>query len=224
LGLSLLGAVSGMRILDLGAGRGDFAQRLKDRGAKVEGCDLVDQWSHSDIPFQRVDLDQPWPYDRGEFDCVCFIEAINYVESPAHVFREAFRVLKPGGSFVATFPNCLCFESRLRFLINGTYKWHPHPVLRGSVKEDRNDVGRDPVRISTAVFWAQSCGFEVEQIEFGGSKAGLFPTLVGLPCLGLTWFHNLMRAKKGSIAPPYVRCLRSGLHRTTGFRVRKPLA
>ena len=51
LALELLGEVDGSKTLDLGAGGGMFAASLQELGADPVGCDLVNQWQYSDIPF-----------------------------------------------------------------------------------------------------------------------------------------------------------------------------
>ena len=66
-----------------------------------------------------MDLDQPWPYGNERFDVFVCIEAIEHLENPWFLVREANRVLKPGGVFLVTTPNVLSIKSRVSYLVNG---------------------------------------------------------------------------------------------------------
>lgn len=222
LAIELLGEVSGHKSLDLGAGGGFFADSLRNLGAEPTGCDLVNQWQFADIPFIQADFDRPLPFDDESFDVVTIIEALNYVESAEHVFREAFRLLKPGGRFVATFPNCLCVESRLKYLMTGSYRWFPHPSYQGGEKCSYSDLGRDPIRVSTAVFQVQLAGFEVGTVKFGGSRVGLFGHTIALPMYLVNKAHNAVRKNKCKHVPPYVCCMECACYRNVGFLAKKP--
>jgi SAM-dependent methyltransferase len=196
---------------------------LSQRGANPEGADFRDQWQFPEIPFHLADLDQPLPFESSSFDIVTCLEALNYVESPARLFREVHRILRPGGTFVATFPNCLCFESRIRFLVNGTYRWFPHPTFAGGEKSDYGDIGRDPIRPTTSVFHAQMAGLELEAVEYGGSQISPLNLAAAAPLALLTQIHNRMRAKKGKRVPDFACGLDPLRYRTVGYRARKPL-
>lgn len=221
LGLDLLGDVKGRRVLDLAAGGGYFAKALLEHGAQPIGCDLLDQWQYPEIPFSKVDLDKPLPFEDASFDCVTIIEALNHVEAASHVFREAYRILRPGGVFVATFPNCLCLESRLRFLVNGTYRWFPHPTFRGGRKEAYADFGRDPLRITTAIFQAQQAGFRFDRVAYGSSRLGLLAMAAALPLIGLTHAHNRLRRNKLKAVPAFAANLDAAMFRNVGVRAGK---
>lgn len=222
LALELLGDVGGLKTLDLGAGGGMFAASLQELGAEPIGCDLVNQWQFSEIPFIQADFDQPLPFEDETFDVVTIIEALNYVESAEHVFREAHRVLKPGGRFVATLPNCLCVESRVKYLLTGSYRWFPHPTYLGGEKCTYSDLGRDPIRVSTAAFQVQLAGLELDSVKFGGSKVGLLGRAASVPIMQMTKAHNKIRKEKSKSLPPFICSLECACYRNVGILARKP--
>lgn len=224
LAASLLKPVEGQLVLEIAAGGGYFAKQISDLGARVIATDLNNRWQERDIPFLLSDFDAGLPFRSESFDSVVMVEALNFVESVPGLFREALRVLKPGGVFVATFPNCLCIESRFRFFLNGTYRWFPHHVYHPGNKSDHSDLGRDPVRISTAVFTGQRTGFELEDVEYGSSKVGLSGITVGPILIGLAKLHNRIRKNKNKSTPDFACTLDSIRYRNVGFRMRKPKA
>jgi 2-polyprenyl-3-methyl-5-hydroxy-6-metoxy-1,4-benzoquinol methylase len=63
---------------------------------------------------------------------VACIEAIEHVESPWLLVREASRVLKPGGVFLVTTPNVLSIKSRMSYLLNGYPNYFFFGVMHSS--------------------------------------------------------------------------------------------
>jgi ubiquinone/menaquinone biosynthesis C-methylase UbiE len=222
LGLQLLGGVEGYQVLDLAAGGGYFSRRLAEDGAIVTACDLVDQWDEPEIRFRLIDMDERWPFEDGSFDAVAIIEALNYAGSPRHIFREAYRVLRPGGAFVATFPNCMSLESRTKFLLTGTYRWFPHPVYLGGGKERYHDVGRDPIRPTTAKFELELTGFQCEEVAYGSTAMGRAAAIPASFILGLARLQNKLRNKPEKQIPIEAMTMDSMLRRNAGVRARKP--
>ena len=201
LALHLLETLPCGRILDAGCGAGFLAARLAERGHDVLGADLVDQWRFPNLPFQQVDLDQPLPFLSGSFDAVACVEALGYVESPPAVLREFHRVLRPGGWIVVTIPNILSLPSRIRFLLNGTYRWFPHAAPSNLSRTALADVHRDPLRYTTACFLLERAGFAVERVQFGGLRTGVAAVPIGLVLQALTTLHNAVRRSRGGATP-----------------------
>lgn len=217
----LLEPKDGQLILEIAAGGGYFAEQIANVGAKVVATDLNNRWQAPDIPFLLSDFDAGLPFRNESFDSVVMVEALNFVESVPGLFREVLRVLKPGGVFVATFPNCLCLESRFRFFLNGTYRWFPHHIYHEGTKAEHSDLGRDPVRITTAVFTGQRSGFEFERVAYGSSRVGLSGLTVGPILIGLAKLHNKIRKNKNKSTPDFACSLDSIRYRNVGFRMKK---
>ena len=132
---------SGGRAVDLGAGSGALAVRLRALGWDVCAVDLNADAFKADVPFRCVDLNQPdfaSKLGEGAFDLVTAVEVLEHVESPIGFLRNVGRLLKPDGLAVLTTPNVDNAPARLKFLLTGTIRMM--------------DVRGEPTHISP-IFW-----------------------------------------------------------------------
>jgi 2-polyprenyl-3-methyl-5-hydroxy-6-metoxy-1,4-benzoquinol methylase len=138
--LSAQGPLDGKKILDAPSGEGAFAQTLIRRQLGLEiSCGDIDpqQFKLRGVACTPVDLNRTLPYPDRSFDVYTCIEGIEHLENPFHLVREAYRVLRPGGSLVVTTPNVASIRSRLQYLLYGAPNtfdymagpaWHINPV------------------------------------------------------------------------------------------------
>src|SRR3954452_21313881 len=114
----------GGRVLEVGAGCGALALRMRDAGLGVVPTDLFPphDWIH------RLDLDAPeWTDDtRGPFDMVVCVETLEHVENPRQVLRSIRSLLRPGDRLLVRTPNVTHPHSRLKtFLVGSPYIFGP---------------------------------------------------------------------------------------------------
>lgn len=94
----------GSQVLEIGSGPGHVADRLVQAGAIVTGVDFspkmveVAQSKYPEIAFRQADAEQ-LPFEAGSFDAVVANFVVHHLARPEKVFREVYRVLKPGGRF-----------------------------------------------------------------------------------------------------------------------------
>ena len=208
------------KLLEAAAGGGFLAAQLVERGFEVTGTDLVDQWQFPDIPFRCADLDSPLPFEDESFDAIVFTEGIGFVENANAVLREFHRVLKPGGVAVITLPNVFSLQSRIKFALNGSYRWFPHPPVWEGSKAELFDIHRDPIRATTLEFYLRRAGFSIEKVAFGGRKVLLPLAPVGLVIQAIAGVENsLRRAKK---TPSFVNSFPALMRTHVGIVARRP--
>jgi 2-polyprenyl-3-methyl-5-hydroxy-6-metoxy-1,4-benzoquinol methylase len=97
------------RVLEFGAGTGNFARKLLEEGFShnITCADILpapdDLLQH--VEWIQTDLNNPLPTAEKSFDGIVSTEVIEHLENPRAVFREFFRLLRPGGWLVLTTPN-----------------------------------------------------------------------------------------------------------------------
>jgi 2-polyprenyl-3-methyl-5-hydroxy-6-metoxy-1,4-benzoquinol methylase len=107
----LLGAVgAGDRVLDLGVGDGAFAAALLDAGAAVSGVDVAEEAlrrARARAPgtdLRHVAEGEPLPFAEDAFDVVWAGEVLEHVADVVGLLAEVRRVLRWGGTLLATTP------------------------------------------------------------------------------------------------------------------------
>jgi SAM-dependent methyltransferase len=107
----------GGRVLEVGAGCGALAVRLREAGFDVVPTDLdpPHDWIH------RLDLDDPqWTAEtRGPFDMVVCVETLEHVENPRQVLRSIRSLLRPGDKLLVSTPNVTHPHSLLKTVLRG---------------------------------------------------------------------------------------------------------
>lgn len=109
-------------MLDCGAGHGAFTKKLFDDGYDVSACDLFPEIFYFDkMTCKKADVTASLPYPNNTFDAIVAMEIMEHIQDHEVFFKEANRILKPGGSVYISTPNILSLKSRSRFLFTGFY-------------------------------------------------------------------------------------------------------
>ena len=107
-------------LLDVGAGDGTLARRLRDEGFDVSAADLtVKDFKQTGIDITPADLNDGIPFSDGQFAVVVATEVIEHLENPWFFVRELYRITKPGGVVVISTPNLANVFTRGWYAITG---------------------------------------------------------------------------------------------------------
>ena len=121
-------------ILEVGCASGMTGRELKRRnGAFVAGIELnanaataaknvLDDVVHGDI--EKIDL----PYRDSSFDCILFADVLEHLIDPLSTLIKVRRLLKKGGSVVASIPN-VQFHGVIHQLIEGNWTYEKEGIL-----------------------------------------------------------------------------------------------
>ncbi len=108
----------GAKILDIGAGHGDFADIFA--GLKYFSLDIV--------PYPEVDLvadlGQDNPFKDGVFDALVLMNVLEHVYESRNLLQSLHRVLKPGGNVIFTVP----FLLKVHQAPFDFYRYTPHAI------------------------------------------------------------------------------------------------
>lgn len=139
-----LGSVAGLRVLEIGCGRGGFSKELAARGAELTAADFspaavaIARQLLDGLPNVRTEVAdvQALPYPDGTFDRVVSLETLEHVPDWRQGLRELVRVTKPGGKLVITTPNYFGITGLYRIYVRLTGRRYTelgqpinHPLL-----------------------------------------------------------------------------------------------
>jgi len=104
----------GMRVLDVGCGRGFYEMAISNifSGVKVVGVDLNENYlsvgknavRDKNVTFLKADATK-LPFKSGSFDRVICSEVLEHIPDDEGVLKEIRRVLKRGGKAIISVPN-----------------------------------------------------------------------------------------------------------------------
>lgn len=104
----LLRVNPGTHVLDVGCNGGTVSIPLKERNkCRVKGIDIVPELiekAKSRGIFAQVGIAESLPFTSNQFDHVVCTEVLEHLYEPEKAIAEAYRVLKPGGSYIVTIP------------------------------------------------------------------------------------------------------------------------
>ena len=102
---SIAAETGGGRLLDIGCGTGFIFDLGYDLFAELEGVDITPQMLNLITPRPnvrtRIASADALPFEKAEFDVVTMYSVLHHIPDLAGAFREARRVLRPGGVFYA---------------------------------------------------------------------------------------------------------------------------
>ena len=178
------------KVLDVPAGEGALALRLKNLGFEVFCCDLYTEFFK--LPGTEIkpgNLDERLPYDDKTFDYVVCVEGLEHIENPANAFREFARILKRNGTLVVSVPNIMNIEERLKWLFNG-YTSHFKPLSGAELDDIETKHGAmakmalhvNPIGYSEVRYLLEKSGFELKKTYLDKPKKNSWAYL---PLVGL---------------------------------------
>jgi SAM-dependent methyltransferase len=197
-----LGDVLGLKVLEIGCGRGGFARYLQEQGADLVAADFSERAVEiarrrlsglSNCKLLVADI-QDIPFPADTFDAVVSLATLEHVTDPDSGLAELVRVTKAGGRIVIMIPNYLSLVGLWRI-----YRW--------MIRRPYHEVGQPinhPLILLGLVRKLRKFGCRVEIVDGRGHFLGvpLYGT-IELPWLerpyGLTkWFafHTLTVSTK----------------------------
>jgi 2-polyprenyl-3-methyl-5-hydroxy-6-metoxy-1,4-benzoquinol methylase len=150
------------RVLDVGCGRGNFGQALKqERKIEVWGLEPVAAAAaEAATKLDRViegiftpDANLP----PANFDVITFNDVLEHLLDPAEALQFAGKLLKPSGAIVASIPNFRHFPAMWDIVVRGEWRYRDSGIF------DRTHL-RFFTRKSILALFAD-CNFSVEKIE-----------------------------------------------------------
>ena len=118
------------RLLDIPAGEGALAERLKQIGFDVVCADLYPEiFRLEGVEIKSADLDSNLPYEDNSFDYIVCVGGLGNADNPANAILEFARILRPNGQLLVNIPNISNIEERLKWLFYG-YSSHYKPPSR----------------------------------------------------------------------------------------------
>lgn len=202
-----LGDLQGLKVLEIGCGRGSFARHLQQQGADLVAADFSEHaieiakrrlagLSHCKLLVADI---QDIPFDSETFDVVVSLATLEHVRDPDAGLAELVRVARLGGRLIIMIPNYLSLVGL----------WRVYRRLIGSPYHEVGQPINHPLFLAGLIWKLKRQGCRIDVVE---GRAHL----LGVPIYGtveLRWlerpyaiskwfaFHTLVVATKMKPSP-----------------------
>lgn len=115
--LRKLGNIKDKKVLDYGCGDGWLCEKLKQKGAKIFGCDISEKFiklakeNYKEIEFKIIN--NKTSYKNNEFDAIVCNIVLHITKDYEKVLNEMYRILKPGGKAIITIMHPKHYKSEI---------------------------------------------------------------------------------------------------------------
>ena len=154
-------------ILDAGCGRSaPVLGRFKAVASRLIGVDLVDpRYVREGIEYHQADL-AAIPIESGSVDLIISRSVFEHLQDPAAVYREFFRILKPGGRVVFLTANFWDYGTQIARLVPN--RLHSR-IVRATEGRPEEDTFPTAYRTNTrrqVQALAQEAGLTVQEFSY----------------------------------------------------------
>ena len=162
-------------LLDAGCGRAaPILEKFRSKARRLIGVDLVEFAPAAEgLELHHCDLGA-MPIEDNCVDVMMARSVMEHITDPAQVYREAYRVLKPGGQFIFLTANLWDYASIIATLIPN--RFHPWIVSKTEGRKE-HDVFPIAYRTNTrgaVKKWADHAGFEIVSFRYLGQYPSYF--------------------------------------------------
>ena len=174
------------KILDIPAGNGLLAARLRESGHNVICADINSEKED----YILADMSETLPFDDKEFDTVICLEGIEHVLEPAKLIAELCRICKNKGRIIISLPNIQNMYSRFQFMCTGTFYQFRLLLPSGNAKnDDKVDLGHiSPLGYVQLRYLFKYYGADILAVSGDGCKKRfLLPMLSPFILFGYFW-------------------------------------
>jgi SAM-dependent methyltransferase len=158
----------GGRVVDLGCGEEEYLTYLIDKAGEIIGIDS----KVMEGPYHRyieADLNLELPLEQGSVDLAASKFLLEHLDRPAQFLKQAFRILRPGGSLVLMTPNILYYPYSINYLLSRCMLQERRMRLveqvTGRPQEDVFPVHYRCNTPSKVKRWLMQAGFEVTHLQ-----------------------------------------------------------
>ncbi len=160
--LEMVGDVHGKKILDVGCGWAFVSGELAKRN-EVYGVDtspqLLELAAKKGLKIKRRDIRKGLPFDSRSFDIVLASEVLEHIFDTDALISEFSRVLKGGGTLIASVPNCCSLASRINVPLGRLPSYIEHHTREGMAGHIRG------YNLSAIRKQLKENGFKIEKIR-----------------------------------------------------------
>jgi SAM-dependent methyltransferase len=161
-------------LLDAGCGRSaPVLAKYRGQAGRLIGVDIVDFDAVEGLELLNSDLAK-MSVPSASVDVVMSRSVMEHVTDPAAVYKEIFRVLKPGGIFIFLTANLWDYASLIAKVVPN--RFHPFIVSRteGRARDDVFPVAYRTNTRRSVTDWACETGFEIVALRYLGQYPSYF--------------------------------------------------